>query len=224
MTAFNTTSIWRLADGWKKDKGEEDERERAVLVTCGASRGTQAFLPVPAAPRASLQVGLPGPAQRRSILTSYLRKHNTEVPGSVAPELLLPAEAEAEAAEEPASGAASTSGNANGDEEQQHQHQRGVAGLGNGLGASTSTTSSTSGSSKARSIPHAPASKAGAKPALTPPPPAAAAAKSAAARAASALDGIISATQGFSGSDLLELCSQAAQAVLAEHLHTLQQG
>ncbi|PNW73971.1 hypothetical protein CHLRE_13g580050v5 [Chlamydomonas reinhardtii] len=212
------TEFMQLWDGMESSRGQR------VVVMGATNRPWMVDEAVLRRFTLMYEVGLPGPAQRRSILTSYLRKHNTEVPGSVAPELLLPAEAEAEAAEEPASGAASTSGNANGDEEQQHQHQRGVAGLGNGLGASTSTTSSTSGSSKARSIPHAPASKAGAKPALTPPPPAAAAAKSAAARAASALDGIISATQGFSGSDLLELCSQAAQAVLAEHLHTLQQG
>ncbi|GFR47409.1 hypothetical protein Agub_g9126 [Astrephomene gubernaculifera] len=39
----------------------------------------------------------------------------------------------------------------------------------------------------------------------------------------SALDRIAEATEGYSGSDLLELSSQAAQRVLAEHLHELQQ-
>ncbi|GIL64536.1 hypothetical protein Vafri_18427 [Volvox africanus] len=39
-----------------------------------------------------------------------------------------------------------------------------------------------------------------------------------------ALDRIAEATEGFSGSDLLELCSQAAQRVLAEHLHHLERG
>ncbi|GIL75574.1 hypothetical protein Vretimale_15180 [Volvox reticuliferus] len=39
-----------------------------------------------------------------------------------------------------------------------------------------------------------------------------------------ALERIAEATEGFSGSDLLELCSQAAQRVLAEHLHDLERG
>ncbi|GLI61849.1 hypothetical protein VaNZ11_004357 [Volvox africanus] len=39
-----------------------------------------------------------------------------------------------------------------------------------------------------------------------------------------ALDRIAEATEGFSGSDLLELCSQAAQRVLAEHLQDLERG
>ncbi len=52
----------------------------------GHSPCRRGFLPLPCrrcCPRIppTTQVGLPGPAQRRSILTGYLRKHNTEVGG-----------------------------------------------------------------------------------------------------------------------------------------------
>ncbi|KAG2443614.1 hypothetical protein HXX76_001965 [Chlamydomonas incerta] len=205
------TEFMQLWDGMESSRGQR------VVVMGATNRPWMVDEAVLRRFTLMYEVGLPGPAQRRSILTGYLRKHNSEVPGSVAPELLAAAEDEVPSSPGPSpSGAAGAAGTS---EEAAQPPPRGVAGLGNGLSASSAGAAAASGgaagAAKARSIPHAPASKAAAKPpaAAAAPPP-----------RGSALDGIIAATDGFSGSDLLELCSQAAQAVLAEHLHTLQQG
>ncbi|KAG2452360.1 hypothetical protein HYH02_003382 [Chlamydomonas schloesseri] len=191
------TEFMQLWDGMESSRGQR------VVVMGATNRPWMVDEAVLRRFTLMYEVGLPGPAQRRSILTGYLRKHNTEVPGSVAPELLAAAEPSA---------SASASASANGDGPASAA-PRGVAGLGNGLGAaaaaSTSSTSTSAGS-KAK--------------AATKQQQGGAATAAAGGHRGHALDGIISATEGFSGSDLLELCSQAAQAVLAEHLHTLQQG
>ncbi|GLC35438.1 hypothetical protein PLESTB_000207100 [Pleodorina starrii] len=117
------------------------------------------------------EIGLPDKAQRKAILLGYLRKHNDEVPDSVAKELLS------------SSGAGPSSDQA--------------------IAAATASSSNDSSSpSQAQDSGAEGASLGSAGP--------------------SALDRIAEETEGFSGSDLLELCSQAAQRVLAEHLHELQ--
>lgn len=108
----------------------------------------------------SPQIGLPNAAQRKAILAGYLRKHNLEVPDSVAEELLVPAIALARSAD---------------------------------VVTTTPTTAATTNGAVVESV----------------------------SGGSSTLDCVAAATAGFSGSDLLELCSQAAQRVLAEHLHDM---
>ncbi|KXZ47290.1 hypothetical protein GPECTOR_36g17 [Gonium pectorale] len=143
--------------------GMESARGRRVVVMGATNRPSMVDEAVLRRFTHMYEVGLPQAPQRRAILRGYLRKHNTEVPGCVVPELLDDADAGAETQ------ASSSS---------------------NGTGAGSAGSS------------------------------AAAAASGSAARGA--LDRIAEATEGFSGSDLLELCSQAAQRALAEYLRELQ--
>jgi SpoVK/Ycf46/Vps4 family AAA+-type ATPase len=113
------------------------------------------------------QIGLPEQAQRKAILLGYLRKHDHEVPNSVAKELL---------GQQPQPKSPS----------QPQPHA--AAGVADALNGGSGVAAACDGDGAL----------------------------------GSSLDRIADATAGFSGSDLLELCSQAAQRVLAEHLHELQ--
>ncbi len=182
------------------------------------------------------QVGLPNAAQRKAILRGYLRRHAAEVPNSVHPELLAegPTQEQQQQQQPAANGHAAT---ANGDVTAngssvgsgavaERRSTSGGSGKPTGLGGAglaaaggkaaavkAGRTATAAGSTSPTGKSGATAATAAAGAVVVQPAPAPA--------AVSALDAIAAATEGFSGSDLLELCAQAAQRVLAEHLHAV---
>lgn len=134
-------------------------------------------------------MGLPSQQQRRQILLGYLYKHVAECgTGSVAPELL----GMSHMPHLPGKPSAANKGANNSTTKKQ---KSGPAANGGAVNASGSAVANGSAGGSAGG------SGAGAG----------------AGAACLDLDWVASATDGFSGSDLLELCSQAAQHVLEEH-------
>lgn len=170
------------------------------------------------------QVGLPNAAQRKAILRGYLRRHAAEVPHSVDPELL----ADSPTQQQPLPAANGHAATANGDTPAANGADSGAAAERRSTsgGVSKPTGLGGAGLAAAAGGKAAPV-KAGRAAAGSTSPTGKSTAPTATASAAvvqpsppvSALDSIAAATEGFSGSDLLELCAQAAQRVLAEHLH-----